>query len=53
MEDAWVTREERVGSQPFRALAQTVFFHHRGLLSSEAWRDLRAREPARTGQAPR
>lgn len=24
----------------FRALAQTVFFHHRGLLSAETWRDL-------------
>lgn len=28
------------GSMGFRALAQTVFFHHRGLLSSAAWRDL-------------
>ncbi len=27
-------------SRWFRALAQTVFFHHRGLLSSAAWRDL-------------
>ena len=24
----------------FRSLAQTVFFHHRGLLSADAWRDL-------------
>jgi hypothetical protein len=24
----------------FRALAQAVFFHHRGLLSGSAWRDL-------------
>ena len=24
----------------FQALAQTVFFHHRGLLSPAAWRDL-------------
>jgi len=29
-----------LGSPRFRALAQTVFFHHRGLLSSDAWRDL-------------
>ena len=24
----------------FRSLAQTIFFHHRGLLTKEAWRDL-------------
>jgi flavin-dependent dehydrogenase len=24
----------------FRHLAQTIFFHHRGLLSAEAWRDI-------------
>jgi hypothetical protein len=27
-------------SRWFRALAQTVFFHHRGLLSPAAWHDL-------------
>ena len=27
-------------SLPFRALAQLVFFHQRGLFSTEAWRDL-------------
>jgi len=27
-------------SRSFRALAQTVFFHHRGLLSTAAWQDL-------------
>jgi geranylgeranyl reductase family protein len=25
---------------PFRALAQTLFFHHRGLFSAAAWRDI-------------
>jgi flavin-dependent dehydrogenase len=29
-----------LGSPWFRALAQAIFFHHRGLLSGEAWRDL-------------
>ncbi len=29
-----------IGNGAFRALAQTVFFHHRGLRSAEAWRDL-------------
>ncbi len=29
-----------LGSRRFRALAQTIFFHHRGLLSAAAWRDL-------------
>lgn len=29
-----------VGNGAFRALAQAVFFHHRGLRSAEAWRDL-------------
>jgi flavin-dependent dehydrogenase len=29
-----------LGSPRFRALAQAVFFHHRGLLSGDAWRDL-------------
>lgn len=29
-----------LGSPRFRALARTVFFHHRGLLSTQAWRDL-------------
>ena len=28
-------------NQSFRLFAQLVFFHHRGLLSREAWRDLR------------
>ena len=28
------------GSRLFRALARTVFFHHRGLLTAAAWRDL-------------
>lgn len=27
-------------SPAFRALAQTIFFHHRGLLSAAAWRDI-------------
>jgi hypothetical protein len=27
-------------SRWFRALARTVFFHHRGLLSPAAWHDL-------------
>lgn len=27
-------------ASPVRALAQVVFFHHRGLLSPEAWRDM-------------
>jgi flavin-dependent dehydrogenase len=38
-----------VASRLFRALAQTVFFHHRGLLSRAAWRDLVA---ALAGTAP-
>lgn len=29
-----------LSSAPMRALAQTIFYHHRGLLSYEAWRDL-------------
>ena len=29
-----------LGSRSFKALAQTVFYHHRGLLSKEAWVDL-------------
>ena len=29
------------GADSFRAFAQLVFFHHRGLLSRDAWRDLR------------
>ncbi len=29
-----------IGTPIFRALAQTVFFHHRGLLSGETWRDV-------------
>jgi digeranylgeranylglycerophospholipid reductase len=36
-------------SRWFRALAQTVFFHHRGLLSPAAWHDLV--RSAATGQA--
>jgi digeranylgeranylglycerophospholipid reductase len=32
--------ELAIGSASFRALARTVFFHHRGLRSAEAWRDL-------------
>ncbi len=40
-------------SRSFRALARTVFFHHRGPLSSEAWRDLARSEPARAARAPR
>ena len=32
--------DRAVGSVLFRSLAQTVFFHHRGLLSLAAWRDL-------------
>ena len=27
-------------SPRFRAVAQTVFFHHRGLMTADAWRDL-------------
>jgi hypothetical protein len=34
-------------SRPFRAGARTVFFHHRGLFSAAAWRDLR--DPASRG----
>ena len=29
-----------IGSPRFRAVARTVFFHHRGLLSPAAWREL-------------
>jgi flavin-dependent dehydrogenase len=29
-----------LGSPRFRALARAIFFHHRGLLSAGAWRDL-------------
>ena len=29
-----------LSSRPLRALASTIFFHHRGLLSGKAWRDL-------------
>lgn len=29
-----------LGSEIFRKTAQTIFFHHRGLLSVKAWRDL-------------
>ena len=29
-----------VGSPLFAHLARTVFFHHRGLLSAQAWHDL-------------
>jgi digeranylgeranylglycerophospholipid reductase len=29
-----------LGSPRFRDLARTIFFHHRGLLSGDAWRDL-------------
>ena len=35
-----------IENEAFGALARTVFFHHRGLLSAEAWRDLLA-TPAR------
>jgi hypothetical protein len=28
------------GSARFRDLARTIFFHHRGLLTADAWRDL-------------
>jgi digeranylgeranylglycerophospholipid reductase len=37
-------------SRPFRAAAQIVFFHHRMLLSSDAWRDI-VFQPRRTGRA--
>jgi hypothetical protein len=30
----------------FRSLARTIFFHHRGLLSPAAWRDLAAATPS-------
>jgi flavin-dependent dehydrogenase len=29
-----------LGTPPLRALAQTIYFHHRGLLSARAWSDL-------------
>ena len=29
-----------MGSRVFRAFAQTVFYHHRGLMTAEAWKDL-------------
>jgi flavin-dependent dehydrogenase len=29
-----------LGFSPLRALAQVIFFHHRGLLSLDAWRDM-------------
>ena len=29
-----------LGSRRFRSIAKAVFFHHRGLLSAEAWREL-------------
>jgi hypothetical protein len=29
-----------MGFSPLRAMAQVIFFHHRGLLSLEAWRDV-------------
>jgi flavin-dependent dehydrogenase len=29
-----------IGTRPLRALAQAVFFHHRGLFSPAAWRDI-------------
>jgi flavin-dependent dehydrogenase len=39
-----------LGSRAMRHLAQTVFFHHRGLFSLEAWRDiLRPRLETPTG----
>lgn len=37
-------------SRTFRSLAQMVFFHHRGLLSSAAWRDLLVVGSARSGE---
>ncbi|MEM1423196.1 MAG: NAD(P)/FAD-dependent oxidoreductase [Planctomycetota bacterium] len=43
----------RIG--PVQALAQTVFFHHRGLMTRAAWRDLAAgclgKPPARTARS--
>jgi flavin-dependent dehydrogenase len=36
-------------SPRLRAVARAVFFHHRGLLSAEAWRDIRPAATARTG----
>lgn len=39
-----------LASRPMRNLAQTVFFHHRGLFSLQAWRDiLRLRLESPTG----
>jgi len=35
----WVF-EALLASPPFRALARTVFFHHRGLFSRQAWREI-------------
>lgn len=29
-----------LGSRPLRVVAQTTFYHHRGLLAPQAWRDL-------------
>jgi digeranylgeranylglycerophospholipid reductase len=39
-----------LASPRVRAIARAVFFHHRGLLSAEAWRDL---GPAALSRAPR
>jgi len=40
-------------SRAFRSLAQTVFFHHRGLLSPAAWRDLRSMQQMRPERSVR
>jgi hypothetical protein len=36
--DAWF--DAMLGTRAFAALAQSVYFHHRGLRSLGAWRDL-------------
>jgi digeranylgeranylglycerophospholipid reductase len=38
-----------LGSPRLRAIARAVFFHHRGLLSPDAWRDLGPAAMARAG----
>jgi flavin-dependent dehydrogenase len=42
-----------LASRVFRAVAQAVFFHHRGFLSAAPWRDLLLGSPARERSAAR
>ena len=42
-----------LGNRATRSLAQTIFFHHRGLFSLQAWRDMLRRRPrGATDQRP-